>query len=247
MTPTRNSAPATAWPFASNASAASWTVAPTAVRSAAGDTVTEFADRATVTATLPDAAPALAVIVAVPLPAAVTRPAASTVATASSLDSHENSAPATAWPFASNASAASWTVAPTAVRSAAGETATEFADWATVTATVPDADPAVAVTDAVPLPTAVTSPVELTVATAVSALDQVTVAPAITCPFWSRTSAESCIVAPSAASSAVAELAVTVVGRGGSGGGGKGSVVPSPQAYANRAVDTVAATKLKAR
>ena len=74
---------------------------------------------------------------------------------------------------------------------------------------------------------AVTSPDPSTVATVASPLDHAIGAPAITLPFWSRTSELSCTVAPNAVSRAVAGLTVTVVGRGGSGGGG--SVAPSPQ------------------
>ena len=125
---------------------------------------------------------------------------------------------------------------------AAGDTATESGACATVTTAEPDA-----VTVASPLPAAVTSPEALTVATAAALLAQVTAAPAIVWPFWSRTSVESCTVAPSAGSSAVAGLTVTVVGRGGSGGGVGGSVVPSPQAYAHRAADSAAAAKTKIR
>ena len=106
-----------------------------------------------------EAAPALAVIVAVPSATAVTKPPASTVATPASLDSHENSAPATACPFSSIASAASCTVSPHAVNSVAdGDTATETTDCVTVTTAEPDADPADAVIVAVPLPAAVTRP-----------------------------------------------------------------------------------------
>lgn len=80
---------------------------------------------ATVTAAAPDAPPVVAVIVAVPLPAAVTSPDPFTVATASSLDPHSNSAPATPCPFASNASALSCTVASSAASCAvAGATVT---------------------------------------------------------------------------------------------------------------------------
>ena len=61
--------------------------------------------RVTVTIADPVAVPAFAVIVAVPAATPITRPEASTVATPASLDSHEKSAPATACPFASNASA----------------------------------------------------------------------------------------------------------------------------------------------
>ncbi len=121
---------------------------------------------ATVTAAVPEAPPAVAVIVAVPLPAAATRPEPSTVATASSLDSQEKSRPATARPFESNASAASRRVAPRAERVAsAGVTATDSGVCITVTAAVPEAPPAVAVIVAVPLPAAATRPEPSTVAT----------------------------------------------------------------------------------
>ena len=102
-----NSTPATASPFSSNASAVSCSVLPNPIVSADGDTCTEATGCITGTTAEPDASPALAVIVATPSATAVTRPPASTVATAASLDSHENSAPATAWPFSSNASAVS--------------------------------------------------------------------------------------------------------------------------------------------
>ena len=64
-------------------------------------------------------------------------------------------------------------------------------DCVTVTTVEPDADPPLAVIVAVPLPTAVTRPDASTVATDVSPLLHVTVAPAITLAFWSRTSAVS--------------------------------------------------------
>ena len=100
---------------------------------------------------------------------------------------------------------------------------------------------------AVPFPAAVARPDPLTVATEALLLVQVTPAPAITWPFWSRTSAESCTVAPKAVSWVVAGVTVTVVGRGASGGGVGGSVIPSPQAYAQRVADSVAATQRKIR
>ena len=128
--------------------------------------------------------------------------------------------------------------------SAAGATATVLVRCATVTAAVPDAEPAIAVIVAAPLATAVTSPEASTAATEAALLDQLTAAPAITCPYWSRTCAVSCVVAPSAASSAVAGLTVTVVGRGGSGGG---SVAPSPHDEAHRATGSVATTKIRVR
>ncbi len=85
-----------------------------------------------------------------------------------------------ACPFASNAPADSRTVSPRAPRLAvSGVTVTELTAWATVTAALPEADPEVAVTVALPLATAVTSPDALTVATAAAPLAQITAAPAI--------------------------------------------------------------------
>ena len=162
-------------------------------------------------AVIPDA---VAVTSAAPAPIPVTRPASSTAATAVSLDAHEMSCPATAWPFASLASAARRSVSPAKSVSTAGVTTTALTDWATVTATEPEADPAVALIVAAPLPAAVTRPDALTVATVAALLAQLTVAPTITLPFWSRTSAVSCTVASRAVNSAVAGLTVTVVGSG---------------------------------
>ena len=90
-----------------------------------GDTATESGTCCTVTAVVPEADPDAAVIVAAPFPTAVTSPNASTSATASSLDSQRNSAPATACPFASSASAVSRIVSPSAERLASpGNTST---------------------------------------------------------------------------------------------------------------------------
>ena len=179
-----NVAPSTRCSFASSASTASRTVSPGATVSEGGETTTETADCITVTTTSPEAPPAVAVIVAVPLPAAVTSPDPSTVATASSLDAHEKAA--MAWPLASTAMAVSRSVSPRAAMvrppmvAPPAVTVTESVDCITVTVAVPEAPPAVAVIVAVPLPTAVTNPVELTSATAALLLAQVTAAPAIT-------------------------------------------------------------------
>ena len=131
--------------------------------------------------------------------------------------------------------------------SADGDTVTERTDCVTVTTAVPDAASAAAVIVAAPVPAAVTKPDAFTVATAVALLVQVTAAPAIACPFWSRTSARSCTVSPSDASSAVAGVTVTVVGRGGSGGGADGSVAPSAQAAAQATVAIAADKTIKRR
>ena len=198
----------------------------------------------TVTAAVPEAAPAVAVTVAVPLATAVTSPDAPTVATEASLDSHDTSVPATARPFASTASATRRTVSPTATRvSAAGVTLSALTCCITVTAAVPEAPPAVAVIVAVPLATAVTSPDASTVATEGSLLAHATAAPAITCPFWSRTSAVNCAVSPKAVSVAEPGLTVTVVATG-AGGGGAGSTVPSPHDSTSITMTAMAVTEI---
>ena len=93
---------------------------------------------------------------------------------------------------------------------------------------MPDAEPDVAVIVAEPLDAAVTEPDASTVATEALLLDQATDAAGMSCPFWSRTSAESRVVAPSAPSSAaVPGVTVSVVATG--AGGGVGSTAASPQ------------------
>ena len=111
---------------------------------------------------------------------------------------------------------------------------------------MPDAVPAVATIVAVPLPTAVTSPAASTVATATAPLAQVTVDPAIGWPFWSRTSAASCTVAPRAASRAVEGVTVTVVGRGAAGVGAAGSAVSPPQLEAHAVAASMTAVGTQA-
>ena len=77
-------------------------------------------------------------------------------------------------------------------------------------------------------PIAVTKPDWSTVATDESPLLQLTVVPAMTLAFWSRTSAVSYTLVPNAASWAVAGLTVIVVRRAGSGAGGAAGLSPSP-------------------
>ena len=131
-------------------------------------------------------------------------------------ESHENRTSGASLPFASKACATSRSVSPGDSAALSGETVALAARCATVTEAAPDADPAAAVTAVLPLATAVTSPEALAVATAGAPLDHVTAAPAMTLPYWSSTSAESCTVAPTAVSSAESGLTATVVGRGGS-------------------------------
>lgn len=196
------------------------------------------------TVVFPDADPAVAVISVVPVSTVVTRPEPSTAATPSLPDDQVNSAPSTGWPFSSNASAVSCSVSPrTALVASDGRTATESGTCATVTAAVPEAGSAVAVIVAVPLPVAVTRPEPSTAATAGALLDQLTVVPDITLPFWSRTSAVSCTVAPKAVRSVVAGVTVSVVAREGSGE--TGSLPPSPQPTAHASTTAAAKRILK--
>ena len=220
--------PAIGRPSWSRTSAASRMVSPSAVSSTTSGVTSTIvgAGAATVSSALPATLDVVAVMVASPSAMPLTSPESSTRATAVSLDAQANTASATAWPFASTASAASRNVSVSTSVWEAGETATSLTCCATVIVALPDADPAVAVIVAVPLPAAVTSPAASTVATVASLLRQATAAPGIACPLWSRTSAVNWTVAPSAVSSTVAGLTVTVVGWGGSGGG---SVAPSPQ------------------
>ena len=106
------------------------TVSPNATRvSAAGDTATALTTWATVTAAVPDAWPADAVIVALPFAAAVTSPDASTGATDTSLLVHATAAPAITCPNWSRTSAVNRVVSPRA------DIALELGLTATVVAT----------------------------------------------------------------------------------------------------------------
>ena len=122
-----NSAPTTGRPCVLNAWADRRSVSPTATESIDGDTVT---DTGLVGSNTPisddaEAPPDMAVIVVVPSATPVTRPEASTVATDSSLDDQENSAPASVRPSASYASADRRSVSPKARESALGVTVTD--------------------------------------------------------------------------------------------------------------------------
>ena len=221
-------APDMARPNWSRTSADIWAVSPSAVNSSESgvrSTVVGTAARTTTDA-LPATPDAVAVISTSPAATPVTSPAPSTTATSVSADAHSNSAPATVWPFASTAAADRRRVSASTRESAGGVTVTVFTTWSTVIEAVPDAAPDVAVIVAVPLPAAVTTPTASTGATEGSEEDHATVAPAIGCPFWSRTSAVNCIVSPMDARAADVGATDTVVATG--AGGGTGSVPESP-------------------
>jgi hypothetical protein len=97
------------------------------------------------------------------------------------------------------------------------------------------ADPAVALTCADPAATALTSPLPLTLATALFVEAHVIDADMVF-PLWSFTVAVSCSVAPNASSATLARFSVTVVGTGVGG-----LVPPSEQAHtavAARAIES---------
>lgn len=228
--------PAIARPIWSRTSADSFSVCPNAASTtASGVTVIDVGTAAaTTTSAPPDTPAAVAVATARPGATPVTSPESSITATVVSLDDHENTASPTARPFASAATAENRTVSPSTIASADPVTVTVLTVCRTVSAALPDASPAVAVIVADPLPVAVTRPAPSTVPTRVSLLDHDTEVLGIDAPCWSRTSAANATVVPTAESSAVAGVTVTVVGRGttgsgsGRGGTGSGSVLPSP-------------------
>ena len=150
----------------------------------AGSITTLPADCITVTGTLADALPERAVTVALPLPTAVTRPWPLTEATCGSLLDQTTSAPDTSSPFPSTTEAVSCTVSPRDISAAVdGSITTLPADCVTVTGMLADTLPERAVTVALPLPTAVTRPCPLTVATDASLIDQTTATPLMTAFF----------------------------------------------------------------
>ena len=134
---------------------------------------------ATMISALPMASPAWAVISAMPLSTAVTRPSWSTVATASSPLDQVTATSVITFSCWSSTTAASWTVVPIASSVCdAGSTVTVVGTgFATVMAALEDRLPVLAVISVMPLPTAVTSPSPSTVTTASSLLVQVMVWP----------------------------------------------------------------------
>jgi hypothetical protein len=138
------------------------------------------------------AEPEVAVIVAVPLPTEVTRPADETVATVVSEDAHVTVAPDISVPPASFTVTLNVTVSSMVVKVfVLGDTVTVDATWLTVTEAVALSEPDVAVIVAVPSATEVTNPAVETVAMVVSDEAHETVAPAIVLSLASLTVAVS--------------------------------------------------------
>ena len=110
---------------------------------------------------------------------------------------------------------------------------------ATVTDAVALTEPDVAVIVTVPFATAVTSPVDDTVATAASDVAHVTVALLIAAPFWSLTVADSWDVSPSVARLERLRLVIVRVIEVATGVGvGAVGVLSPPQLQSNRETNT---------
>jgi len=139
-----------------------------------------------------------AVMIAVPAATAATNPVPFTVATPPLLLAHVIARPVKTFPFASFGVAVSCTVCPGIILTAAGLTVTEATGTTvTVMAAVPLLPSLVAVIVAPPATMPVTSPLPVTVATAVLLLDHVIERPVNGLPFESFAMAANWTVWPS--------------------------------------------------
>src|SRR6266702_2816067 len=202
--------PANRLPFASFGVAVSCTVWPTCTDAEAGLTVTDATSTVlTVIAAVPLFPSLVAVIVAAPVVTPVTSPLALTVATAVLLLAQLTDRPDNGLPLASFGVAANCTVWPTCTAVVAGFTVTDATGTVLTVMVAPPLCPSdVAVIVADPAATPLTTPLALTVATAVLPLDQVIARPESELPFASFGVAVSCIVWPTC-TDAVAGVTVT--------------------------------------
>src|SRR5947199_412260 len=151
----------------------------------------------TVRADVPVTVSDVAAMLAVPAVTPLTIPLPVTVATAVLFDAQATVRPVSVLPFASLGVAASWTVWPACTDAVAGLTVTDATSTVlTVIVAVPPCPSLVAVIVAEPAVTPVTSPLPLTVATAVLLLAQLTARPDNGLPFASLGVAASCTVWP---------------------------------------------------
>ena len=150
-------------------------VSPASRLTVAGVTVTELTVSVPVTFDVPLLALLVAVTTEGPSAAPVTRPEVFTVATPLADDVHVNVAPGTAIPFLFVPDAVRRVVSPASTVTEGGATLTAFTVNVPVAVLVPDLPPDEPVIEALPAPAPVTSPLELTVATPVAELAQVTV------------------------------------------------------------------------
>jgi deoxyribose-phosphate aldolase len=161
----------------------------------------------------------VAVIVAEPAATPVTTPLELTVAAAVLLLDQVTVCPVITLPFWSLTVAWRVVVVPATIDTDGGATVTVVTTGGTavtVMLDVPVFPELVAVIVAEPAATPVTTPLELTVAAAVLLLDQVTVCPVITLPFWSLTVASKAAV-PRGATDADGGETVTDVTTGAGG------------------------------
>src|SRR6266581_2053378 len=150
----------------------------------------------------------VAVILAEPTPAPVTRPLAFTVATLAASVDQMIARPESGLPLASSGVAVSCSVPPTRIVALVGLKLTDATGTMTVIAALPLLPSLAAVMLAVPAASAVTSPLPFTVATPGASVDQVVVRPESGFPLASSSVAVSCCVAP-AYIDAVAGLTLT--------------------------------------
>src|SRR5438093_1119130 len=151
----------------------------------------------TVRADVPVTVSDVAAMLAVPAVTPLTIPLPVTVATAVLFDAQATVRPVSVLPFASLRVAVSWTVWPVGTEAVAGLTVTDATGTVlTVIVAVPPCPSLVAVIVAEPAVTPVTSPLPLTVATAVLLLAQLTARPDNGLPFASLGVAASCTVWP---------------------------------------------------
>jgi hypothetical protein len=171
----------------------------------------------TVTLALPLFPSLVAVIVVEPAATPVTSPVALTAATALLPLAQITARPERVLPFASLGVAVSCTVCKTWMLAVAGLTVTDATGtWVTVTAALPLFPSLVAVMVAEPAAFPVTSPLALTVATAVLPLAQLTVRPERALPLASFGVAVSCSVCPA---TTLPEAGLTVTDATGTGAG----------------------------
>jgi hypothetical protein len=175
---------------------------------------------ATVTADVPLLPSLVAVIVAEPGATPVTRPVDDTVAIDPLDVDHVTVRPVTTFPFASRRVAWSCTVFPTSTVAEEGDRVTvATGGGVTVTDDVPLFPSLVAVMVADPAATAVTKPLEDTVAMDALDVDQVILRPVRTLPPPSRRVAWSCAVLPTSTVAVVGDTMTVATGSGGGGGG----------------------------
>jgi len=208
--------PVSVAPFASTVTAVACVVPTAVIEFEARDTVTEATGTGT---TLIDEDPGtpslLAVIVARPTAWAVTSPFASTDAIALSLEDHTTARPVRVVPVPSFVVAVSCWVAPTMTLAVGGLTVTDATGTGV---TVRSAEPLlvslVALILAVPAATAVTNPLEETVATPVLSDDQVITLPVKAWPLASRVVAVACVVCPATTEEEASETLTVATGIG---------------------------------